>query len=133
MDNPDKGHLEGQPAAGLWRWILVAASLLLAGAAQAAAPDLTKAEQLLQAGQAAQAKVLFEQALEADPSSVGAHLGLGRAYYALGEYARARIEFETVLQYDNLPKDLHGQTVFDFDYIAVLKNHLHLKGLKGLI
>ena len=77
-------------------------------------PDLTKADELLQAGQAAEAAVLFEQALEADPSSVAAHLGLGRAYYALGEYARARIEFETVLQYDNLPRDLHGQTeVYD--------------------
>ena len=68
---------------------MAVASLLLAGAAQAAAPDLAKAEQLLQAGQAAEAKALFQQALEADPSSVGAHLGLGRAYYALGEYARA--------------------------------------------
>jgi thioredoxin-like negative regulator of GroEL len=67
---------------------MAVASLLLAGAAQAAAPDLAKAEQLLQAGQAAEAKALFQQALEADPSSVGAHLGLGRAYYALGEYAR---------------------------------------------
>ena len=65
------------------------AGLLLAGAAQAAEPDLAKAEQLLQEGQAAEAAALFEQALEADPSSVGAHLGLGRAYYALGR-VRAR-------------------------------------------
>ena len=112
-----------QPATGQWRWILAAVSLLLAGAvALGAEPDLAKAEQLLQAGQAAEAKVLFEQALEADPSSVGAHLGLGRAYYALGEYARAQIEFETVLQYDNLPRDLHGQTeIYDqaaADYAA---------------
>jgi tetratricopeptide (TPR) repeat protein len=77
---------------------LAFASLLLAAAARSAAPDLAKAEELLQAGQAAEALVLFEQALEADPSSVGAHLGLGRAYYALGQYARARIEFETVLR-----------------------------------
>ncbi len=109
-------------AAGQWRWTLAAVSLLLAGTVQSAAPDLAKAEQLLQSGQAAEAKALFEQALEADPSSVGAHLGLGRAYYALGEYARARIEFETVLRYDNLPRDLHGQTeVYDqaaADYAA---------------
>ena len=49
------------------------------------------------------------QALPADPSSVEAHLGLARSYYALGEYARAVIEFEAVLRYDNLPRDLQSQ------------------------
>ena len=115
-------HAGGRRAATRWPTALAFASLLLAGAAHSAAPDLAKAEELLQAGQAAEALVLFEQALEADPSSVGAHLGLGRAYYALGQYARARIEFETVLQYDNLPQDLHSQTeVYDkaaADYAA---------------
>ncbi len=114
MAHVNQVDFRGRPAAVRWRGMLAAFSLLLAGATQAAAPDLTKAEELLQAGQPAEAAVLFEQALEADPSSVGAHLGLGRAYYALGEYARAQIEFETVLQYDNLPRDLHGQTeVYD--------------------
>ena len=94
----------GGSAARRWRWILGLglAGLLLARATQSAVPDLAKAEELLQAGRPAEAKALFEQALEADPSSVAAHLGLGRAYYALGEYSRARIEFETVLQFDNL-------------------------------
>jgi thioredoxin-like negative regulator of GroEL len=68
---------------------MAVAGLLLAGAAQAAEPDLVKAEQLLKEGQAAEAVALFEQALEADPISVGAHLGLGRALYAAGQYARA--------------------------------------------
>jgi thioredoxin-like negative regulator of GroEL len=68
---------------------MAVAGLLLAGTAQAGEPDLAKAEQLLKEGQAAEAVALFEQALEADPSSVGAHLGLGRALYAAGEYARA--------------------------------------------
>ena len=111
-----------RPAASRWRWTVAAVGLLLAGMTQAAAPDLAKAEELLQAGKPAEARALFEQALEADPSSVAAHLGLGRAYYALGEYSRALIEFETVLQYDNLPRDLHGQTeVYDQaaeDYLA---------------
>lgn len=122
MAYADRVKFGGHAAAGRWSRFMTVASLLLAGAAQAAAPDLAKAEQLLQAGQAAEAKALFQHALEADPSSVGAHLGLGRAYYALGEYARARIEFETVLQYDNLPNDLHGQTeIYDraaADYAA---------------
>ncbi len=98
------------------------AGLLLAGAAQAGEPDLARAEQLLKEGQAAEAVALFEQALEADPSSVGAHLGLGRALYASGEYARARIEFESVLKFGNLPRDMQSQTeVYDkaaADYLA---------------
>jgi len=103
-----------RPTTFRWSSILAVIGLLLAGTVQSAAPDLAKAEELLRAGQAAEAKALFEQALEVDPSSVGAHLGLGRPYYTLGEYSRARIEFQTVLQYDNLPRDLHGQTeVYD--------------------
>jgi hypothetical protein len=52
---------------------------------------------------------LFQRALEASPSASAAHLGLGRAYLALGDYAAARIEFETVLRFDDLPPDLHQQ------------------------
>jgi len=122
MNNANKSHPDGSKPLGRWRALLLGASLLLAAAAHSAAPDLDKAEELLQSGQAAEALILFEQALEADPSSVGAHLGLGRAYYALGQYARARIEFETVLQYDNLPRDVQSQTeVYDkaaADYAA---------------
>ena len=56
-----------------------------------------------------QAKALFERSLAARPDSVAAHLALGRAYYALGRYAEAKIEFETVLRFDNLPPDLLTQ------------------------
>jgi tetratricopeptide (TPR) repeat protein len=122
----DEVEFGGHSSVGRWRKVMAVACLLLVGTAQAAEPGLAKAEELLQAGQAAEAGALFEQALEADPSSVGAHLGLGRAYYALGEYARALIEFETVLRYDNLlsdlPNDLHSQTeIYDraaADYAA---------------
>jgi tetratricopeptide (TPR) repeat protein len=88
---------------------LAVAGLLLAGAAGAAESDLARGEQLLQAGQSAEAIAFYQQALEADPGSIGARLGLGRAYYAQGDYARARSEFETVLQYDNLAPDLLSQ------------------------
>jgi hypothetical protein len=95
----------------------IACAGLLAFAAAAQAVDVSgqsEAEALLQAGRAAEAAVLFERMLEAEPGSVAAHLGLGRAYYALGEYAQARIEFETVFGFDNLPPDLHGQAeVYD--------------------
>jgi tetratricopeptide (TPR) repeat protein len=80
------------------------ALLVLSAAAAAAAPaidaELARGTELLAAGQPAEARAVFEQALAADPSSVPAHLGLARSYYAMGEYARARIEFEAVLGYD---------------------------------
>ena len=41
---------------------------------------------------------------EADP--VGTHLERGQAYLEQGEYAKAVLEFEQVLRFDNLPPDL---------------------------
>jgi Tetratricopeptide repeat/Surface lipoprotein assembly modifier len=118
----DDIDLSGHRALGRWLRVMAFAGLMLARTGQAAEPDLAKAEQLLKEGQAAEAAALFEQALEADPSSVGAHLGLGRALYAQGEYARARIEFESVLKFGNLPPDMQSQTeVYDqvaADYAA---------------
>jgi tetratricopeptide (TPR) repeat protein len=72
--------------------------------------DLLLAEAALRTERAEQAKALFERVLANEPGSVAAHLGLGRAYLALGEYARAKIEFETVLRFDDLPADLQQQT-----------------------
>ena len=63
----------------------------------------------LKTNRADKALTFFERSLAAAPNSVDAHLGLGRAYLALGNYARAKIEFETVLRFDDLPPDLHRQ------------------------
>jgi tetratricopeptide (TPR) repeat protein len=63
----------------------------------------------LRTNRAAEAVTFFERSLAASPDSVDAHLGLGRAYLALGDYASAKIEFETVLRFDDLPADLHQQ------------------------
>jgi len=52
-------HAGGCRPASQWPTVLAFASLLLAAAARSAAPDLAKAEELLQAGQAAEALVLF--------------------------------------------------------------------------
>jgi len=60
-------------------------------------------------GQADKAKELFERSIELNKDWVASHLGLGRAYFALGEYPQAKIEFETVLRFDNLPPDLLTQ------------------------
>ncbi|HMN76373.1 MAG TPA: tetratricopeptide repeat protein [Burkholderiaceae bacterium] len=71
--------------------------------------DVMLGEIALATGRAENARDLFRRALAAAPGSVEAHLGLGRAYTALGDYASAKLEFETVLRFDNLPPDLHQQ------------------------
>lgn len=71
--------------------------------------NLLLGQAALQTGRADSAVTFFRRSLEASPDSIDAHLGLARAYLALGNYASARIEFETVLRIDNLPADLHQQ------------------------
>jgi tetratricopeptide (TPR) repeat protein len=68
--------------------------------------NLLLGESALRTQRAEQAKTFFERSLAASPNSVDAHLGLGRAYLAVGDYARATIEFETVLRFEDLPSDL---------------------------
>lgn len=80
-----------------------------ATAASDSAFTLVLGEAALRSGHAEQAKTYFERSLVAMPSSVEAHLGLGRAYLALGDYASAKIEFETVLRFDDLPPSLQQQ------------------------
>jgi tetratricopeptide (TPR) repeat protein len=75
-------------------------SAAASAAVAAAETAVGRGNELLAAGDYAAASMAFTEALEADPSSVGAHLGRARAYYGMGEYARARIEFESVLGYD---------------------------------
>ena len=74
-----------------------------------AAFNLLLGEAALRTQRAEQAKMLFERSLAVQPGSIEAHLGLGRAYLALGDYARAKIEFETVLRFDDLPASLQQQ------------------------
>jgi tetratricopeptide (TPR) repeat protein len=74
-----------------------------------AAFNLLLGEAALRTKRTEQAKGLFERSLAAAPGSVDAHLGLGRAYLAHGDYAGAKIEFETVLRFDDLPADLQLQ------------------------
>lgn len=50
-----------------------------------------------------------ERNLAAAPTGIDAHLEKGRADLARGDYARAKIEFEYVLRFDDLPADLHQQ------------------------
>jgi tetratricopeptide (TPR) repeat protein len=80
-----------------------------AAAVEAAVDAVNRGQELLAAGQAEEAQKAFREALDADPSSVAAHLGLARSYYAQGEYARAVLEFEAVLRFDDLPRDVQSQ------------------------
>ena len=83
-------------AVGAWvSAVLVGGSLMLApmpnGAAQAAeAPPAPPSD-------------------KADADPIATHLERGQAYLDKGEYAKAVIEFEQVLRFDNLPPDLRQQ------------------------
>jgi hypothetical protein len=87
--------------------------------ADAASAAVVRGYELLAAGDAAAARLAFDEALEADPSSVRAHLGRARSYYAAGEYARAQVEFESVLGYgpEAVADDLRTLTAI-YDGIA---------------
>jgi len=71
--------------------------------------NLLRAEAALRTQRGAEAEALFNAVLAQQPDSIEARLGLGRAYLALGNYANAKIEFETVMRFDDLPPDLQLQ------------------------
>lgn len=63
----------------------------------------------LESGKPSKATFVYERMLAIDPSYIGVRADMGRAYFALGDYGRAKIEFETVLGSQNLPSDLRTQ------------------------
>lgn len=60
----------------------------------------------LNSGNPSKATFIFERILAQEPNYVGVRLDMGRAYYEMGDYARAKIEFETIIVFENLPPDL---------------------------
>ncbi len=54
----------------------------------------------LDSGRAAHATLIFERVLAVSPNHAAARLDMARGYFALGDLARARTEFESVLRYD---------------------------------
>ncbi len=66
-------------------------------------------ESALRTNRADLAVTYFTRSLAATPDSIDAHLALARAYLAMGNYASAKYQFETVLRIDDLPADLHQQ------------------------
>lgn len=75
----------------------------------------------LGAKQAEKARVLLTRSLATQPDSVAAHLALGRAYFELGMFAEAKLAFETVFRFDNLPPDLESQVRI---YVRVAESYL---------
>ncbi|MEO8716706.1 MAG: tetratricopeptide repeat protein [Burkholderiales bacterium] len=71
--------------------------------------DYLLARSALEIGQPSKASFIYERILAVEPNYVGVRLEMGRAYLALGDYARAKLEFETVLRFQNLPADLRQQ------------------------
>ncbi len=71
--------------------------------------DYLLARAALESGQPSKASFIYERILAVEPNFVGVRLEMGRAYLALGDFARAKLEFETVLRFDNLPADLRQQ------------------------
>jgi tetratricopeptide (TPR) repeat protein len=51
----------------------------------------------LDSGRPDKATIAFERVLATDPNFAGARLDMGRAYFQLGDFSRAKTEFETVL------------------------------------
>jgi len=71
--------------------------------------DYLLARSALETGRPSKASFIYERILAQEPNYVGVHLEMGRAYLALGDYARAKLEFETVLRFENLPPGLREQ------------------------
>jgi hypothetical protein len=71
--------------------------------------DYLLARAALETGRPSRASFIYERILAVEPNYLGVRLEMGRAYMALGDYARAKLEFETVLRFDNLPPGLREQ------------------------
>ena len=67
-------------------------------------------------------------AASAETDPVATHLQRGQAYLEQGEYARAVLEFEQVLRFDNLPPDLREQLEI---YARAAANYEQGKRLSG--
>lgn len=62
----------------------------------------------LESKRPSKATFVYERILAVTPEYVGIRADMGRAYFALGDFGRAKIEFETVLAFQNLPQDLRS-------------------------
>lgn len=61
----------------------------------------------LDAGEPSRATLIFERVLALSPNHAGARLDMGRAYFALGDFTRAKAEFESLQQLNPPPAAQH--------------------------
>ncbi|MBE0625014.1 MAG: DUF560 domain-containing protein [Burkholderiales bacterium] len=73
----------------------------------------------LDSGKPDKATIAFERVLAVDPNFAGARIDMGRAYYQLGDYTRAKAEFETVLTQKPPPA---AKKLID-NYLALIDKH----------
>lgn len=71
--------------------------------------DYLLATAALESGKPSKATFIYERILAIEPSFIGVRADMGRAYFALGDFGRAKIEFEAVLTSPNVPPDLRLQ------------------------
>ena len=71
--------------------------------------DYLLARSALETRNPSRASFIYERILAVEPNYAGVRLEMGRAYFMLGDYARAKLEFETLLSFPNLPPDLRQQ------------------------
>lgn len=71
----------------------------------------------LESGRPGRATFIYERILAINPAYVGVRADMGRAYFAQGDYPRAKIEFETVIATPNIPADLKA-TVEKYNKLA---------------
>jgi len=70
--------------------------------------DYLLATSALESNRPSKATFVYERILAVAPNYIGVRADMGRAYYALGDLGRAKIEFETVLAMKGIPNDLRG-------------------------
>ena len=81
----------------------------------------------LDSGKPDKATLAFERVLAVDPDFAGARIDMGRAYFQLGDYSRAKTEFETVLTQDPPPA---AKTTID-NYLAAIQKQESAKQTKA--
>ena len=80
----------------------------------------------LESGKADLATLIFERVLAVNPNHAAARLDMGRAYFALGDLDRARIEFESARRFAPPPA---AQTTID-QYMAAIDKQTSGKSLR---
>ncbi len=72
----------------------------------------------LNSGMPGKATLVFERVLAMEPRYVGVRADMARAYFEMGDYARSKIEFETILVLQDLPQGIREQAQ---KYVAAIE------------